>query len=87
MQTLDAPPTAWKEASQWAGLLPDGAVSFTQTGTGWTLRASQNLQARFEELLEHRKRGALSEPDEREYEAICHLDESLSWLNRLIRTM
>ena len=49
------------------------------------LRASRQLQSRFEELLERRKEGALSEEEARDYDAICDLDQLLSSLNRLVR--
>lgn len=66
-------------------LLPDGAISIEVVGGQWVLRASQKLQARFEQLLERRKAGALEPAEYREYEAICDLDTALSWLNRLAR--
>jgi hypothetical protein len=49
------------------------------------LRASHTLQNRFETLLAKRRAGILSPEETREYEAICHLDTALSWLNRLAR--
>ena len=66
-------------------LLPDGAISIEVEGGHWVLRASQKLQARFEQLLERRKAGTLDPTENREYEAICDLDTALSWLNRLAR--
>lgn len=67
-------------------LLPDGAISIDVEGRQWVLRASQKLQARFEQLLERRKAGTLNSAESREYEAICDLDAALSWLNRLARS-
>ena len=49
------------------------------------LAAAQYCQQRFEELLEKRKAGELSAGECREYEAICQLDDALTWLNRLAR--
>jgi len=66
-------------------MLPDGAISIETRGGKWVLRASQRLQARFEELLEGRKAGTLNQAESREYDAICDLDMALSWLNRLAR--
>jgi hypothetical protein len=54
-------------------------------GDHLVLRASGRLQQRFEELLEGRKAGGLTAMENREYEAICQLDDALSWLNRLAR--
>lgn len=54
-------------------------------GNSVILRASSALQSRFETLLERKKSATLSPEEAREYEAICHLDEALSWLNRLAR--
>ncbi|MFM9965097.1 MAG: hypothetical protein ACKV2Q_28185 [Planctomycetaceae bacterium] len=65
--------------------LPDGAVSVSTLGGDWVLQASQPLQAKFEELLERRKQGTLDAEESAEYEAICALDDALSWLNRLAR--
>jgi hypothetical protein len=66
-------------------LLPDGAISIEAEGGQWVLRASEKLQARFEQLLQRRKAGTLDQVESREYEAICDLDTALSWLNRLAR--
>jgi hypothetical protein len=49
------------------------------------LHASQQLQERFEMLLDKQKAGTLSPEEQREYAAICDLDMALSWLNRLAR--
>lgn len=65
--------------------LPDGAVSVSALGGDWVLQASQPLQAKFEQLLERRKQGTLNADESEEYEAICALDDALSWLNRLAR--
>ena len=62
------------------------AISIEAEGGQWVLRASAKLQARFEQLLQRRKAGALDEAESREYEAICDLDTALSWLNRLARS-
>jgi len=47
------------------------------------LRASRPLQARFEELLDRRKLGSLEKDESEEYDALCALNDALSWLNRL----
>jgi hypothetical protein len=60
-------------------------VSVDIEGATLVLRASHTLQDRFETLLAKRKAGTLSPEEAREYEAICHLDTALSWLNRLAR--
>ena len=65
--------------------LPDGAVSVSALGGDWVLRASQPIQAKFEQLLERRKQGTLDAEESEEYAAICALDDALSWLNRLAR--
>jgi hypothetical protein len=69
----------------WVQLLPDGAVSVETQDNHLVLRASGSLQQRFEKLLEIRKAGQLTAAENREYEAICQLDDALSWLNRLAR--
>lgn len=69
----------------WASALPDGAVSVEGGGDSVILKASAPLQTRFETLLERKKSGGLTETESTEYEAICKLDEALSWLNRLAR--
>jgi hypothetical protein len=69
----------------WTRRLPDGAVSLSEVGDDWVLRASQPLQAKFEELLERQKLGTLTAEELEEYEALCALDDALSWLNRLAR--
>ena len=69
----------------WIQRLPDGAVSLSELGGSWVLRASQPLQARFEELLERRKQGTIDADDSEEYETLSSLDDALSWLNRLAR--
>lgn len=69
----------------WVQLLPDGAVSVEAHDRHLVLRASGRLQQRFEELLEKRKAGELTATENREYEAICQLDDALTWLNRLAR--
>ena len=65
--------------------LPDGAVSIETDGRHWKLRASHQLQARLEELLERRKLGALTQSESQEYDSICDLDNVLSGFNRLAR--
>lgn len=70
---------------EFAQRLPDGAVSVELIDGNLVLRASETLQKRFEELLERRKAGALTPDEDGEYEAICRLDDALSWLNRLAR--
>jgi hypothetical protein len=69
----------------WLSRLPDGAVSIEVVGSQWVLRASHPMQARFEELLERRKSGQQTEAEDREYEALCDLDDLLSGFNRLAR--
>jgi hypothetical protein len=69
----------------WVHLLPDGAVSVETQDRHLVLRASGRLQRRFEKLLEKRKLGELTATENREHEAICRLDDTLSWLNRLAR--
>jgi hypothetical protein len=66
--------------------LPDGAVSVEKVDESLVLRASEKLQERFEDLLERRKAGTLTAEDDQQYQAICALDDALSWLNRLART-
>lgn len=70
---------------EWVGRLPDGAVSIETDGSYWILRASRQLQTRFEELLDRRKAGTLSNEDAQDYDAICDLDNLLSSFNRLAR--
>lgn len=53
--------------------------------TTLVLRASQNLQERFDMLLDKQKAGTLTPEEQREYAALCNLDTTLSWLNRLAR--
>jgi len=73
------------DSQAWVQMLPDGAVSLGTEEEGIVLRASERLQERFEELLEKRKAGTLDAAEVREYEAICRLDDALSWLNRIAR--
>lgn len=73
------------DVHEWVQYLPDGAVSVETEGSSLVLRASQQLQERFDMLLEKRKAGTLSPEEKRAYEAICDLDTVLSWLNRLMR--
>lgn len=73
------------QSTGWTRRLPDGAVSVSEVGDNLTLRASEALQAKFEELLERKKIGTLNPDELEEYEALCALDEALSWLNRLAR--
>jgi len=72
-------------AHAWVHDLPDGAISVDIEDATLVLRASQKLQERFEILLDKRKAGTLSPEEQREYAAICDLDTTLSWLNRLAR--
>ena len=78
-------PVTTRGAHAWVQYLPDGAVSIDVEGSTLVLHASQQLQERFEMLLEKRKAGTLSPEEQREYAAIGDLDTALSWLNRLIR--
>jgi len=66
-------------------MLPDGAVSVESGAGSVVLRASKPLQNRFEVLVERKKSATLTQKEAAEYDAICHLDEALSWLNRLAR--
>jgi hypothetical protein len=79
-------PTTIQDAYTWVQDLPDGAVFVETEGTTLVLRASHTLQERFEALLTKRTAGTLSPKETREYEAICALDTTLSWLNRLARS-
>lgn len=72
-------------SGDWLSRLPDGAVSIESDGRHWKLRASRQLQTRFESLLERKKTGELTELESREYDAICDLDSLLSGFNRLAR--
>jgi hypothetical protein len=73
------------DAQAWVRSLPDGAVSVDIEDATLVLHASQQLQERFEMLLDKQKAGTLSPEEQREYAAICDLDTALSWLNRLAR--
>ena len=73
------------DAPAWVPYHPDGAISVAIEEATLVLRASQKLQERFELLLNKRKAGTLSPEEQREYAAICDLDTTLSWLNRLAR--
>lgn len=70
----------------WVGCLPDGAVSVAAEDNSLVLRASEMLQQEFESLLARHKSGTLTADERRQYEAICELDEALTWLNRLARS-
>lgn len=86
IQTIPANSSASQPTSpSWTQRLPDGAVSVSELGGRWVLRASRPLQTRFEELLDRRKLGSLDQDESEEYEALCALDDALSWLNRLAR--
>ena len=86
IQIIPANPSVSQPPSpSWARRLPDGAVSVSELGGHWVLRASRPLQIRFEELLDRRKLETLDEDESEEYEALCALDDALSWLNRLAR--
>jgi hypothetical protein len=81
------PPSGYGEDSfDWVRFLPDGAVSVEKQNGGLVLRASQQVQERFEKLLQRRKAGTLTPVENEQYEAICELDDALSWLNRLARS-
>ena len=69
----------------WVACLPDGAVSVSAEGASLVLHASEKLQQRFESLLQRQKEGKLTAEEQRHYDAMCELDEALSWLNRLAR--
>ena len=74
-----------QHAPVWVQYVPDGAVSVAVEGTALVLKASNALQERLETLLAKRKDGVLSVEETQEYQAICDLDNALSWLNRLAR--
>ena len=73
------------ESVEWVKSVPDGAISISQQGDRFVLHASCTLQERFEDLVERRKAGLLTPAENEQYEAICELDDVLSWLNRLLR--
>ena len=81
----EASAEAGLESLQWVRLLPEGAVSVETQGPHLILRASRMLQECFEQLLENRKAGTLTPEENEQYQAICDLDDALSWLNRLAR--
>jgi len=72
-------------STTWTSALPDGAVSVEGDGEALLLKASNALQERFEALIERKKSALLTESEAEEYEAICELDNALSWINRLAR--
>jgi len=74
------------QVGAWIGCLPDGAVSVAAEDDSLVLRASDELQNRFESLLARHKSGTLTADEQCQYDAICQLDEALSWLNRLARS-
>jgi hypothetical protein len=74
------------DSFHWVHALPDGAVSVEEVDGALVLRASQKLQTRFEELLAKRKADSLSAEESETYQAICELDDALSWLNRQVRS-
>lgn len=74
------------DSFEWVHFLPDGVISVERRDEKLVLRASQPLQQRFEDLLERRKLATLTAEETEEYDAICELDNALSWLNRLIRS-
>lgn len=67
-------------------LVPDGAISIESDGVNLVLRASSQIQNRFEQLQERRQAGLCTEEEKQEYQAIGDLDDALTWLNRLART-
>jgi hypothetical protein len=83
--TIGAPPGFGGDSFNWVQRLPDGSVSVENVEGALVLRASQKLQEQFEELLAKQKSGQLSLEEADRYEAICELDDALSWLNRLAR--
>jgi hypothetical protein len=62
--------------------LPDGAVSVEKVEGALVLRASHKLQEQFEDLLAKHKAGSLSNDEREQYDAICELDDVLSWISR-----
>ena len=74
-----------QDSHVWVQYVPDGAVSVAVEDSILVLKASTALQERFETLLAKRKAETLSAEETREYQAICDLDTTLSWLNRLAR--
>lgn len=83
--TIGSTPGSGGESLQWIHSLPEGAVSVERQDHKLVLRASQQLQQQFEDLLERRKSAKLTAEESEQYDAICELDDALSWLNRLIR--
>jgi len=84
--THSLPHAVAEKPMPWVRWIPDGAISLETENAGLVLRASNALQDRFEHLLAGRKTGTLTPEETQEYEAICDLDDALSWLNRLART-
>lgn len=84
--TIGASPGFGGDSFEWVHALPDGAVSVERQDEKLVLRASQQLQQRFEDLLQRRKSEKLTAEESDQYDAICELDDALSWLNRLIRS-
>jgi hypothetical protein len=84
--TLGARSNFGGDSFEWVQALPDGAISVERQDETLVLRASQQLQQQFENLLERRKSSKLTAEESDQYNAICELDDALSWLNRLIRS-
>ena len=74
-----------ENSNEWVTQIPDGAVSVETLGSAFVLRASRKLQDRFEYLLDARNQGKLTADENAEYDAICDLDNALSWINRQLR--
>jgi hypothetical protein len=84
---LIGPPSGFGgDSFDWVQRLPDGAVSVENVEGALVLRASQKLQEQFEDLLAKHKTGFLSPEESEQYDAICELDDALSWINRLARS-
>jgi hypothetical protein len=83
--TFGSPPGFGGDSIDWVQFVPDGAVSVQNVDGALVLRASEKLQSQFEELLAKQKAGLLTNDETDRYEAICELDDALSWINRLAR--
>jgi hypothetical protein len=82
---IGPPPGFGGNSFDWVQCLPDGAVSVENIDGDLVLRASQKLQDQFEELLIKHKAGSLTAEESQQYDALCELDDALSWINRLAR--
>jgi len=63
----------------------DGAIAITLQDGVIIFRASQNIQARIENLLDKREETPLTEIEEQELNDFAAIDDYLSFVNRMIR--